>query len=120
MKFDNFIRHLKLEALSLALLMVVLTYESPYSLWWLLISFVVFDIGVVGYIFNPKLGAKTYNFTHNYTIPTLFIAVGVMIPNDLLSLVGYCWIFHISIDRTFGYGLKHKHSFKRTHMSSHN
>lgn len=116
MDFEKFIRHLKLEAIALAILMAVLTYKSPYSLWWLLGTFLLFDIGAVGYIFNTKIGAKTYNFMHNYTVPTLFIVGGIVLSSDITALIGYCWTFHISVDRALGFGLKDKKSFKRTHM----
>lgn len=114
--FRNFVTHLKLEAVALAILMVVLTYESDYSLWWLLISFLAFDIGALGYAINPKIGSYTYNLMHNFTIPTLLIAGGIMFDSQIVSLVGYCWTFHISVDRALGYGLKHKTSFHETHM----
>ncbi len=114
--FRNFIAQLKLEAIALATLMIVLTYESPYSLWWLLITFLAFDVGAIGYLYNTKIGAYTYNFMHNYTVPTLLIVFGIVFSHDLTALIGYCWTFHISIDRALGFGLKHKHSFHETHM----
>lgn len=116
--FEKFVRHLKFESLALAILMVVLTYRSPYSLWWLIISFLAFDIGMIGYLFNEKVGAFTYNQMHNYTVPTLLIALGIVINTPWISLIGYCWIFHISVDRVMGFGLKDKKSFKHTHLGN--
>ncbi len=114
--FRNFVTHLKLEAIALAILMLVLTYESSYSMWWLLIAFLFFDIGIVGYLINSKVGSYTYNLMHNFTVPTLLIAAGILFDAEIISLIGYCWTFHISIDRALGYGLKHTTSFKETHM----
>lgn len=115
-EFRKFVTHLKLEALALAILMVVLTSASPYSLWVLPLSFLVFDLGMIGYLFNDKIGSIGYNFSHNFTVPTLLVAYGVATGNNPVAVIGYCWIFHISVDRTLGYGLKHRHSFHDTHL----
>lgn len=114
--FKKFIRHLKLEALALAILMVVLTYYSSAPLWILLVSFPFFDIGMIGYIKDTKFGAITYNLTHNATIPTLLIVIGLVSKIEWIALLGFCWSFHIAVDRTLGFGLKHEHSFNETHL----
>jgi hypothetical protein len=114
--FKRFIVHLKFEALALAVLMVVLTYYSSAPLWILPASFLFFDIGMIGYLINTRLGAITYNFSHDLTIPTLFIAGGLVVDYEPLSILGFCWIFHTAVDRTLGYGLKHHHSFRATHL----
>ena len=114
--FNKFVKHLKLEALALAILMVVLTYYSSAPLWILIVSFPFFDIGMIGYIKNTKAGAITYNLTHNATIPTLIIATGLITHTEWIAVLGFCWSFHIAVDRTLGYGLKHDHSFKETHL----
>lgn len=116
--FKNFVTHLKLEAVALAVLMIALTYVSSAPLWVLLASFLVFDIGMIGYVKNSKLGALTYNVTHDLTFPTLLIAYGVFFNSEVVAVVGYCWTFHIAVDRALGFGLKHKHSFHETHLGS--
>ncbi len=114
--FKHFITHLRFESVALAVLMIVLTYKSTYSLWWILIGFPFIDICMVGYLFGPKSGALAYNLIHNATIPTLLISIGVLTSNGILSVIGYVWVFHSAFDRILGYGLKHKHSFNETHM----
>lgn len=114
--FEKFVRHLKLEAVVLAVLMVVLTDKSSAPLWILPATFLFFDIGMIGYIKNTRLGAITYNFSHSLTVPTALIAIGIITNTEWLSILGFCWNFHIAIDRTLGYGLKHKQSFKETHL----
>ena len=118
MKSDlaQFIKHLKLEAVALALLMTVLTYESNYSLWVLPATFLLFDVGMVGYLKNPVTGAIFYNITHSLTIPTLLIAVGTLFTLDAVAVIGFCWTFHIAVDRALGFGLKNKTSFHHTHL----
>lgn len=75
--FEKFVKHLRFEALALAVLMFVLAYKSQYSLWWLLAGFPIVDICLVGYLFGPKIGALTYNLAHNAALPTTLIAIGI-------------------------------------------
>lgn len=114
--FEKFIKHLKLEAVALAILMIVLTYKSSAPLWILPASFIFFDIGAIGYLKNSKLGATTYNIFHNLTIPTLLIALGIFNGTEWIAILGFCWTFHIAVDRALGFGLKHDHSFSETHL----
>ena len=114
--FEKFIRSLRLEGLALAILMVVLIYNSTAPLWILPATFLLFDISIIGYKFSNKIGAKTYNFIHNATIPTILIAAGLLIDVEWVSILGICWTFHIAVDRTLGYGLKHEESFTHTHL----
>lgn len=114
--FTYFIKHLRLEALALAILMVALLYRSEASLWWLIVGFPLVDICMVGYLFGNKTGALFYNLFHNAAIPTLCIATGVITQNELISVIGFVWTFHTAVDRILGYGLKHRHSFHETHL----
>lgn len=115
-ELQHIVRHLKLEALSLAVLMFVLTFTANAPFWLPLAVFPVFDIGMIGYLSNPKHGSLTYNVMHNATIPTLFIAVGVLFDVKSVAIIGYVWTFHIAVDRALGFGLKYKTSFYRTHL----
>lgn len=114
--FEIFVRHLKLEAISLAFLMAVLVDNAGFSLWVLPATFLLFDVGMIGYIKDSKTGAIIYNLTHSLTIPGLVIATGVLLSNDIVSVVGYSWSFHIAVDRALGYGLKMQSSFHHTHL----
>jgi len=114
--FSKFIKHLRLEALAIAILMVVLTYKSNFSLWVLPATFLLFDAGMIGYLKGPRIGAIFYNISHNQTIPTLMIALGTLLSLDVVGVIGFCWTFHIAIDRALGFGLKNKTSFHHTHL----
>lgn len=114
--FRYFVTHLRFEAFALAALMVALTHISSAPLWILPATFLLFDVGMIGYVFNPKLGALTYNLAHNATVPTLLITFGVLFDWEVVSVIGFCWTFHIAVDRILGYGLKHKHGFTHTHL----
>ena len=114
--FKYFVTHLRFEAFALAALMVALTHNAEAPLWILIVLFPVFDACMVGYAFNPRLGALLYNLTHNATIPTLCVTFGVVFDTTWLSVLGFSWTFHIAVDRVLGYGLKHKHGFNHTHL----
>ena len=116
--FEKFVKHLKLEAIALAVLMLVLTAESRFSLWVIPATFLFFDAGMIGYIKDEKIGAKLYNLSHSLFIPTLMIALGILISKDIVSVIGYCWTFHIATDRGLGYGLKMQSSFHHTHLGT--
>ena len=114
--FKYFVAHLRFEALALAALMVALTEQTSAPLWILIVAFPVFDICMLAYMVSQKLGAQAYNLTHNATIPTLCVAAGVVTDIEYIAVVGFTWTFHIAVDRVFGYGLKHRHSFVHTHL----
>lgn len=113
---ETFVKRLRLEGVALAVLMVTLTYYSSAPLWILPATFLLFDICMLGYMINPKIGATLYNLGHDITIPTLLIALGLVINTEWVSILGFCWTFHIAVDRAFGYGFKHDHSFNETHL----
>lgn len=112
----SFVKTLKLEGLVLAALMVVLTREAGQSLWFLPATFLLFDVSMIGYMFNKKVGAFTYNLVHNSVLPTLLLIAGILLSVRSIEIWAYTWLFHVGIDRALGYGLKHKTSFKHTHL----
>ncbi len=112
----TFVKTLKFEGLMLAALMVVLTRETGRSLWFLLATFLLFDVSMIGYALNEKVGAFTYNLVHNSVVPTILLIVGIFSSSITVQVWAYAWLFHVGIDRALGYGLKHKTSFKHTHL----
>lgn len=97
--------------------MLALTYAADVPIWMPILMFPIFDIGMLGYVSkNPRLGALTYNVSHNATLPTLFIIFGVLGDLKAVSVIGYAWTLHIAVDRVLGFGLKYKSSFYRTHL----
>lgn len=114
--FIAFVKTLKIEGLTLALLMLVLTYKGGHPLWFLPATFLLFDVSCVGYLFNKKIGALLYNLGHSSILPTLLLIAGILLQNQAMQLWSYSWLFHTGIDRTLGYGLKFRTSFKHTHL----
>ena len=69
---------IKLEELSLVLLSIYLFSLLDYAWWWYVVLFLVPDLGMLGYLFNTRIGAITYNLVHHLTV-----AIG-------LYLIGFC------------------------------
>lgn len=89
-----------------------------FSWWWFAMLLLTPDIGILGYLINPKIGALTYNFLHNKIIALLFYGLGIYFSTDILKLIGVILYAHIAMDRTIGYGLKYSDAFEHTHLGT--
>ncbi len=86
--------------------------------WWLLgVLALAPDVGMVGYVFGPRVGAATYNALHVYVGPLALAGAGFWFGVDTALPVALVWIAHIGADRAMGYGLKRTTGFKHTHLS---
>ncbi|HPF96805.1 MAG: DUF4260 domain-containing protein [Flavobacteriaceae bacterium] len=85
--------------------------------WWVfLVLILVPDIGMLGYLFNSKFGAITYNVFHHKGLAILIYLLGIYLENQMVMLIGVILFSHASMDRIFGYGLKYYKGFKYTHL----
>lgn len=75
-----------------------------------------FDIFMLGYFFNKKIGAYIYNFGHSMSIPLLLVSVALLANNRFAIGVSLVWFAHIGLDRALGYGLKLTSGFGDTHL----
>lgn len=107
---------IKLEELCMLLLSMLLFSWLPFQWWWFPALFLLPDIGLIGYLFNPKIGAWSYNLFHHKGVAFLVYLLGIYIANYELQLVGIILFGHSSFDRMLGYGLKHEDSFQNTHL----
>jgi Domain of unknown function (DUF4260) len=109
---------IKLEEIGvLAISIFLLTRLNIHLAWWMyLILFLSPDIGMLGYIINPKVGAITYNFFHHKAVATVVLIIGIIQSNDYLLLAGLLLLAHSSFDRVLGYGLKYTDNFKHTNV----
>lgn len=84
---------------------------------WLLFAGLLLlpDLGMLGYLAGPRVGAITYNLVHMYAGPAVAVLAGVAGVTWALP-VGVIWLAHIGMDRALGYGLKLPSGFKDTHM----
>jgi len=95
--------------------------------WWVYLLFVVGpDIGMLGYLISPRIGALTYNLLHHKSIALIILILSFefgYIGNDGDPKANL-WLFitaiilygHASMDRIFGYGLKFGDNFHHTHL----
>jgi len=109
---------LQAEELAQFLLVVFLLRLQPVELpWWLWpIIFLAPDLGMLGYLHSPQIGAITYNLFHHKLIALFVIGLGYLLHQPVILLAGLILYGHSSFDRMLGYGLKYPDAFKHTHL----
>lgn len=100
-------------AVLVALFFVVI---GEFDWWWLFILFITFDISMIGYLINSRIGALTYNIGHSIIGPAALTFGFILTSNQVILFITLLWLFHIFVDRSLGYGLKHSNSFHHTHL----
>ncbi|MAP55507.1 DUF4260 domain-containing protein [Altibacter sp.] len=109
---------LRIEELAQFVLGVLLFSSLDYAWYWFPLLLLLPDVGMLGYLFGPKIGAFTYNLLHHKAVAIAFITLGMWFLGDFYTLVGVVMFAHAGIDRVFGYGLKYPDSFKHTHLGT--
>jgi Domain of unknown function (DUF4260) len=109
---------IQLEELGLFAIAIFGLYLQPLQFsWWVwILLFLSPDLGMFGYVIDPKIGAVTYNLLHHRFIGVAVLAVGYFIQYPFLVLAGLIILGHSSFDRSVGYGLKFPDNFKHTHL----
>ncbi|HYG03824.1 MAG TPA: DUF4260 domain-containing protein [Chryseosolibacter sp.] len=107
---------LKMEEALMLALAVYLNSFLPYEAWIYWALFLTPDIGMIGYVLNPRVGAATYNIFHHKGIAIAIFLVGALLTNNVLQLAGLVLFGHSSFDRMLGYGLKSGEGFQFTHL----
>lgn len=87
---------------------------------WLLFVLLLLapDLGMLGYLTGPRVGAVAYNAVHIYAGPVLVGLVGLFLASTLTVQLALIWTAHIGLDRMLGYGLKSPEGFKVTHLGT--
>lgn len=109
---------LRAEGLGIAALAITALYVLEAPLWLVVVVALAPDLGMVGYLLNPKVGAGTYNLVHWYPVPLTVAGAGVLGGVEPAVWAGLVWVGHIGADRALGYGLKHPDAFDHTHLST--
>ena len=107
---------LKLEELVMFLASIYVLYLHEVPWWAYLLLALGPDVGMVGYLINPKIGAYTYNLFHHKGIAVAVGLVGFFSGSTVIFLAGVVLFGHSSMDRIFGYGLKFEDEFENTHL----
>lgn len=97
-----------------ALLLAYQYFALPWR--WFLFCFLLPDLGMLGYLLGPRIGAWTYNLAHTYAISVAVLVIGLVLENWTVFAVGVIHSAHIAFDRALGYGLKLPDGFKQTHL----
>lgn len=90
------------------------TLHQPW--WWYAALFFVPDVGMLGYLFGPRVGAFCYNLFHHLAIAAGLLIAGSLMGMVALQVAGAVLLGHLFFDRIFGYGLKYAEGFKHTHL----
>lgn len=109
-------RTLKLEELAMFGFSIFLFNQTEYAWWMYLALILVPDVGMIGYAFNTKIGAITYNLFHHKGIALSILILGYYYSMEWAVLTGIILFGHAAFDRMLGYGLKYEDSFKHTHL----
>lgn len=105
------------EAAMFILAAIAMYYQPLQFKWWVWpLLFLLPDVGMIGYVINPTVGAVTYNLLHHKAVAIGIIITGYFISSPQLVLSGLILFGHSSFDRMLGYGLKHNDAFKHTHL----
>ena len=107
---------IKLEELGQFLLSIYLFSLLDYDAWVFLALLLLPDLSMIGYLINPGTGAWLYNLFHHKLLGILVLITGFWFGIQSVALAGVILFGHSSMDRIFGYGLKHRQGFKFTHL----
>ena len=98
---------LKTEELLMFIFGMYLFSVLDYEWWWFPSLLLLPDIGMLGYLISPKIGAIVYNSFHHKGIAVILYLLGAYFQFSMLQLIGIILFSHASMDRIFGYGLKY-------------
>lgn len=107
---------LRLEGFMLGALCIWL-FAGTGASWWLFAALILApDLGMLGYLANPRLGATLYNATHSLIGPALLAIASLSLALPMALAIALIWAGHIAFDRGLGYGLKYPSFFADTHL----
>lgn len=110
-------RILQAEGLAVLLASMYFYNQTGYSWWWFGL-FLLFDISMIGYLVDKKIGSYTYNFGHSLVPALILLVLAIEYDSSLFTVIGLMWVAHIGFDRAQGYGLKEEKGFTYTHLGT--
>lgn len=109
---------LRIEEFLLFGLALFLFSQLEYGWGTYALLFLAPDLSMIGYFLNPRSGAWTYNLIHHKGLAVVLYVLGSLLSVPWLMFAGTVLLGHSSLDRVFGYGLKHEDAFQHTHLGS--
>jgi hypothetical protein len=113
---NNTIAYQRLEGLAIFFIATFVFFQSDFSWLAYILLLFAFDISMIGYVVNTRVGAYVYNFGHSFIVPALLVAAYTLTDSRLALGLACLWFAHIGIDRALGYGLKFTSGFQHTHL----
>lgn len=107
---------IKVEELAMFLFAGFLFLNTDFAWWWFPALLLLPDVSMVGYAIDNRIGAYLYNIIHHKGVALLVYAIGFTMEVSTMELAGIILFAHSSMDRLFGFGLKHADSFQHTHL----
>ena len=107
---------LRIEGAAVLVAAVVLYFDAGYEWWLFLVLLLAPDLGGLGYLAGPRVGAAAYDTLHVEVFPIALAVAGVLADNGLCLKLGLVWLAHLGMDRAVGYGLKYPTHHKDTHL----
>ena len=107
---------LRLEELFLTILAIFLFRPLNIAWRWFALLFLAPDLGMLGYLAGPRVGALTYNLIHHKAVAVAAYIAGAWLGSPALQFAGLIILAHSSLDRVLGYGLKYPDAFQHTHL----
>jgi hypothetical protein len=102
---------------ALLLTTALLAYQHLHYSWPIFaLLFLTPDLFMLGYLFNVRVGAASYNLAHTLTLPLALLLASYILHWHLAIALALIWTAHIAFDRLLGYGLKYPTIFKDTHI----
>ena len=110
---------LKLEEIAIFVGTLLAFYGSVPFPWWLFVILLVApDLGALGYLAGPRVGACSYNLAHHRGIAVALYFLGIYLEQPMLIWAGLIIFLHSTLDRALGFGLKYPDSFQNTHLGT--
>ena len=109
---------LQIEQLCLFLGCIYLFARLKMKWWWFPALLLVPDLGMIGYLINPVVGAIKYNIVHFQGTAVAIGVFGWAKGNRAWMLAGVILLAHSTMDRAIGTGLKYFDGFWHTSLST--
>lgn len=111
--------HLRIEALAFFIFIIWIASEYSLNGWFFALFFLTPDLSMIPYVFNPEIGALSYNIFHSYyTGIAIFLFGELFFESKFVIFVGLLLLAHSTLDRAIGFGLKYSDRFKHTHLDA--
>jgi hypothetical protein len=117
-EMTNTTAFLRAEGAAMFIAATAIYFANHYSWILYLVLLFSFDISMLGYAINSRIGALTYNIGHSAIIPSLLAGLYAIHHSDALLGFICLWFAHIGFDRMLGYGLKLNTGFRHTHLGT--